>query len=97
MGSAPRTYLGVASGILATMRNVGMVLGITVAGAVVYGFAPFASSQPPTSFTSAQYQQFLSAVQWAYVAGAALAAMASFSSIAASRRRGSSSKPISDD
>jgi len=94
MGSAPRTYLGVASGILATMRNVGMVLGITVAGAVVYGFAPFASSQPPSSFTSAQYQQFLSAVQWAYVAGAALAATASLTSIAASRRRGLSSEPI---
>jgi MFS family permease len=95
MGSAPRAYLGVASGILATMRNVGMVLGITMAGAVVYGFAPFASSQPPSSFTSAQYQQFLSAVQWAYVAGAALASMASLTSIAASRKRGASLEPIS--
>jgi MFS family permease len=90
MGSVPRAYLGVASGILATMRNVGMVLGITVAGAVVYGFAPFATSQPPSSFTSVQCQQFLSAVQWTYVAGAVLAATASLTSIAASKRRGTS-------
>jgi EmrB/QacA subfamily drug resistance transporter len=90
MGSVPRAYLGVASGILATMRNVGMVLGITVAGAVVYGFAPFATSQPPSSFTSVQCQQFLSAVQWTYVAGAVLAATASLTSIAASKRRGPS-------
>lgn len=90
MGSAPRAYLGVASGTLATMRNVGMVLGIAVAGAVVYGFAPFATSQPPSSFTSAQSQEFLSAVQSAYVAGAVLAATASLTSIAASRRRGTS-------
>jgi len=90
MGSAPRTYLGVASGILATMRSVGMVLGIAVAGAVVYGFAPFATSQPPSSFTSVQCRQFLSAVQWTYVAGAVLAATASLTSIAASKRRGPS-------
>lgn len=90
MGSAPRAYLGVASGILATMRNVGMVLGIAAAGAVVYGFAPFATSQPPSSFTSIQSQEFLSAIQWAYVAGAVLAATASLTSIAASKRRGPS-------
>lgn len=34
MGSVPRHRLGIASGMLATMRNVGMVMGIAVAGAV---------------------------------------------------------------
>ncbi|MBE3584248.1 MAG: MFS transporter [Limnochordaceae bacterium] len=33
MGSVPRPRLGQASGMLATMRNVGMVLGIAVSGA----------------------------------------------------------------
>jgi len=33
MGSAPRNRQGIASGILATARNVGMVLGIGMAGA----------------------------------------------------------------
>jgi MFS family permease len=40
MGNAPRPHLGVASGILATMRNVGMVLGIAAGGAVLYASAP---------------------------------------------------------
>jgi MFS family permease len=34
LGSAPRQRQGIASGILATARNVGMVLGIGLAGAV---------------------------------------------------------------
>ena len=87
MGSAPRAYLGIASGMLAAMRNVGMVLGIAVATTVLYGFAPFATSQAPGSFTSAQADSFLSGMQWAYIAGALLAATASLTSIAAGRRR----------
>ena len=35
MGSAPRTRQGVASGVLGTARNLGMVLGIGLAGAVL--------------------------------------------------------------
>ncbi len=34
MGAAPRNRQGVASGIMATARNVGMVLGVGLAGAV---------------------------------------------------------------
>jgi EmrB/QacA subfamily drug resistance transporter len=34
MGSAPRQRQGIASGILATARNVGMVLGVGLAGAI---------------------------------------------------------------
>lgn len=34
MGSVPRHRIGIASGMLATTRNVGMVLGIAVSGAV---------------------------------------------------------------
>ncbi len=35
MGSAPRHQQGIASGVLATARNVGMVLGVGLAGAIV--------------------------------------------------------------
>lgn len=35
MGAAPRHRLGVASAVLSTVRNVGMVLGIALAGAVL--------------------------------------------------------------
>ncbi|HMC54576.1 MAG TPA: DHA2 family efflux MFS transporter permease subunit [Gemmatimonadaceae bacterium] len=41
MGAAPRHRQGIASGVLATARNVGMVLGVGVAGAV---FTTLASS-----------------------------------------------------
>jgi len=34
LGSAPRNRQGIASGILATARNVGMVLGVGLAGAI---------------------------------------------------------------
>jgi len=37
MGSVPKRYLGVASSLLATMRNLGMVLGIAISGAVFAG------------------------------------------------------------
>lgn len=35
MGSAPRQRQGIAAGILATARNVGMVLGVGIAGAIL--------------------------------------------------------------
>ncbi len=35
MGSAPRERQGIASGVLATARNVGMVLGVGLAGAIL--------------------------------------------------------------
>jgi EmrB/QacA subfamily drug resistance transporter len=44
MSVVPRNRLGIASGIVATMRNVGMVLGIAMAGAVVTTLAPHGSS-----------------------------------------------------
>ncbi len=34
MGSVPRQRLGIASGTLASMRNIGMVLGVALAGAI---------------------------------------------------------------
>jgi hypothetical protein len=37
MGSVPESRRGIASGMLATMRNIGMVLGIAIAGAVFSG------------------------------------------------------------
>jgi MFS family permease len=38
MGSAPRNRQGIASGMLATARNVGMVLGIGLSGAILTTF-----------------------------------------------------------
>jgi MFS family permease len=44
MSAVPRNRLGIASGMQATMRNVGMVLGIALAGAVVTTLAPLGTS-----------------------------------------------------
>lgn len=42
MGSAPRERQGIAAGVLATARNVGMVSGIGIAGAI---FTTFLASE----------------------------------------------------
>jgi len=80
MGSAPRPHLGVASGILATMRNVGMVLGIAVGGAVLYSFVPFGILQKPYLDIS-EAQVFISGLRYAYLAGAISTGIASIASL----------------
>jgi len=40
MGGVPRLHLGVASAILANARNVGMVMGIALAGVVLHVYVP---------------------------------------------------------
>ena len=44
MGAAPRNRQGIASGVLATSRNVGMVLGVGFAGAIFTTVATHAAS-----------------------------------------------------
>jgi MFS family permease len=46
MGAAPRNRQGIAAGILATARSVGMVLGIGLAGAI---FTTVLGGQPPVA------------------------------------------------
>ena len=87
MGSVPVTHLGIASGILAAMRNVGMVFGIAVAGAVLYNMAPITVSGQPAAFGSAEIEEFLSGLRWSYISGAALAGAAALTSLMAIRRR----------
>jgi EmrB/QacA subfamily drug resistance transporter len=87
MGSVPPWRLGIASGILAAMRNVGMVLGIAVAGAVLYNVAPIASSGQPGSFTSGQMEEFLSGLRWAYIGGTIMAGTAALTSLVAISRQ----------
>ncbi|WP_455240606.1 MFS transporter [Methanothermobacter tenebrarum] len=80
MGSAPRPYLGIASGVLATIRNVGMVLGIATGGAILYAIVPSEILQayilqgPDALF-------FLSGLRSAYSVGAILTEMAAIASI----------------
>ncbi|MDA8216495.1 MAG: hypothetical protein M0Z94_02660 [Dehalococcoidales bacterium] len=79
MGSAPKPHLGVASSILATMRNLGMVLGITLAGAVLYAFVP-ASTLAKPDLSAADAAAFLAGMRYAFMAGAVATAVAAVTS-----------------
>ncbi len=52
MGSAPRRRQGIAAGVLATARNVGMVLGVGLSGAVLTTLT--SSSDPSLSLVDSQ-------------------------------------------
>jgi hypothetical protein len=80
MGNAPNPHLGVASGVLATMRNVGMVLGVATAGAVLYSFVPAEILAQPYLETP-QVAPFLSGLRYAYITGAVLTGIASIISV----------------
>jgi predicted MFS family arabinose efflux permease len=57
MSAVPRNRLGIASGMQGTMRNVGMVLGIALAGAIVTTLAPTGSHD--ANFANAIHTAFL--------------------------------------
>jgi len=80
MGSAPKSHLGVASGILASMRNVGMVLGIATGGAVLYTFASPQVMQRAV-LNGMETSAFLSGLKYAYMVGGILSACASCTSL----------------
>jgi MFS family permease len=87
MGSVPPWHLGIASGIIAAMRNVGMVMGIAIAGAVLYNIAPVTVTAEPGSFTPSELQEFLRGLHWAFITGAVIAAAAAVTSLLAIDRR----------
>jgi hypothetical protein len=94
MGSVPPWHLGIASGIIAAMRNVGMVMGIAIAGAVLYNLAPFAATAQPGFFSPTEMQEFLRGLHWAFVAGAAIAAASALTSILAAERRNEQAETV---
>jgi EmrB/QacA subfamily drug resistance transporter len=69
MGAAPRNRLGIASGVLAEARNVGMVLGVGLAGAVFTSLLGGAQTGPNPAFFNALSVSFFVAAGVA-VAGA---------------------------
>jgi EmrB/QacA subfamily drug resistance transporter len=84
MGSAPRPHLGVASGILATMRNMGMVLGVAAAGAALYAFVPPEILEKPALETP-EVAVFLRGLRYAYATGAAATGLAAATSLIRTR------------
>jgi EmrB/QacA subfamily drug resistance transporter len=86
MGSIPAFRLGIASGILTAMRNVGMVLGIAIAGAVLYNLAPVAASGQLGPLDGSGVKEFIYGLRWAYIAGVAMAGISAVTSALAIRR-----------
>jgi EmrB/QacA subfamily drug resistance transporter len=84
MGSAPRPHLGTASGILATVRSLGMVFGIATGGAVLYAFAPSSILQEAT-LKASEATVFLSGLKYAYIVGGISTLMAAVTSLVRSK------------
>ncbi|MGD9161212.1 MAG: MFS transporter [Desulfobacteraceae bacterium] len=81
MGSAPERFRGVASSILAMMRNVGMVFGIAVAGTIVNNTAPFTAQGHAGMFTPDQLDIFINGLKWAFLAGAGFAVLSAVAAL----------------
>lgn len=80
MGSVPRHRLGVASSFLATMRNVGMVLGIAVGGAVFSNLSKYYSLHLSLTGKALENTAFMNALRVAYLTGVAIDILCAISS-----------------
>jgi hypothetical protein len=69
-----------ASGIVATVRNVGMVFGIATGGAVLYALVSPGILQQPSPIGK-EAAEFLSGLRQAYLVGAILAGAAAATSL----------------
>ena len=77
MGGVPRERLGIAGGMLASMRNIGMVMGIALAAAVFTATAGADMEQAARSVTG-----FIEGLRRAMQAGVGLAVVGVFTSLA---------------
>jgi EmrB/QacA subfamily drug resistance transporter len=72
MGAAPRERQGIAAGVLATARNVGMVLGVGLAGAVFTSVLARQAGAPDALFAAARASFVVAAVVAAVGTGTSL-------------------------
>ncbi len=84
MGSVPKQRLGIASGVLATVRTVGMVMGIATGGAVLSTFVPPAVLQE-ASLQGAGSAVFLKGLEYAYTTGGVLTGIAALAALVRSQ------------
>ena len=85
MGSVPREHLGVASSVLATVRNVGMVLGTATGGAIISALVPSSILQGSEKLVGKEASIFVLGLKNAYLWGAILTGIAAFVSLFISR------------
>ena len=88
MGSVPAKFRGIASGTLATMRNIGMALGAAVAAALFEFFGQQANQLLAADGLSGQALEsasFVSAIHYTYLAAAAVALLCMTASLVKGR------------
>ncbi|OPY59023.1 MAG: Multidrug resistance protein stp [Pelotomaculum sp. PtaU1.Bin035] len=84
ISSVPRHRLGIASGMMASMRNIGMVLGVAISGAVFQTMLPIraASLQSQNmSGTALESLAFVDALRYSYWVAIILAVLGIFTSL----------------
>lgn len=81
MGSVPREHLGVASSILATVRNVGMVLGTATGGGIISASVPSSILQGLEKLLDKEASIFMQGLKNAYLWGAILTGIAALVSL----------------
>ena len=92
MGSVPDSKRGIASGMLATMRNIGMVLGVAISGALFTSSHDWLIKVGKTNGLSGimlEKKAFMGALRITYLIGALFALMAVITSMI----KGSTRKP----
>jgi MFS family permease len=87
MGSAPGEFRGVASGMLATARNIGMVLGVALAGLLFSVFSGSASEATTAALAETDPVTFVSAMQMTFIVAACVALGAMAASLTKGRTR----------
>lgn len=84
MGSVPGNRRGVASGMLATMRNMGMVLGVAISGALFSSrkdFLKVALASAGMAGSELAVNSFIGALSFTFTVASALAALAMLTSL----------------
>jgi hypothetical protein len=84
MGAVPQSKSGVASGMLATMRNIGMVMGVAISGAVFSTSKIWLTvSLKAQGFRGGQLAKasFVEALHITYIVGALFACVAVITSL----------------
>lgn len=84
MGTVPPNRRGIASSFLATMRNIGMVLGVAISGALFSGRLEYLNrvlTAKGLAGAELKVQAFTGAMHFTYLVGAALACAAVITSL----------------
>ncbi len=87
MGSVPRPHLGVASAVLANMRNIGMVIGIALAGVILHALVPD-EILDKHSLNPSEAGFFLHGIESAFLVGAAIAVVAAATALIKQQPKG---------